>query len=181
MACLLRRSSVFPSRVLSRRGISSRLNGITIEHTSMGNIQDPAVLLIAGAAASMNQWMPFDQQLADAGFRVIKFDNRDVGKLIRSFNERCNLRTRQLNPFKVSVMYAAFAPIARHFYLSYPMIRKEEPFETRYSNISSAIGKLTRTTMKKAQRRNFMDSIMVRNDSRIFDHLTNGSLSSSLL
>lgn len=52
---------------------------ICTEH--FGNPQDPAILLIAGATVSMLYWdVDFCSQLADKGFFVIRYDNRDVGK-----------------------------------------------------------------------------------------------------
>lgn len=48
---------------------------------SFGNPQDTCILLIAGATVSMLFWDEvFCQQLADNGFFVIRYDNRDVGK-----------------------------------------------------------------------------------------------------
>jgi len=58
---------------------SSVCNGINIEHCSIGNPENPPVLLIMGLGGSMADWNPFDKKLADYGFHVIKFDNRDVG------------------------------------------------------------------------------------------------------
>ena len=55
-------------------------NGIDIEYDEFGNPSDPALLLIMGFTAQMIAWdEAFCRQLADRGFRVIRFDNRDVG------------------------------------------------------------------------------------------------------
>lgn len=57
----------------------ARLNGVTIEHHSV-NCQSPdAVLLIMGHSRTMKGWRLAAAALADAGFRVITFDNRDIG------------------------------------------------------------------------------------------------------
>ena len=46
-----------------------------------GNKNNPAILLSAGATVSMLFWdEKFCLQLADKGFYVIRYDNRDVGK-----------------------------------------------------------------------------------------------------
>lgn len=48
---------------------------------SFGNKTNPAILLVAGATVSMLYWdAEFCQKLADNGFFVIRYDNRDVGK-----------------------------------------------------------------------------------------------------
>lgn len=45
-----------------------------------GNPDDPAVLLIMGLGAQMVFWRPeFCEQIAAHGYRVIRFDNRDIG------------------------------------------------------------------------------------------------------
>lgn len=57
-----------------------RANGIELEYDTLGNPADPAILLIMGFAFQMTRWPPaFRQHLADAGFYVIWFDNRDIG------------------------------------------------------------------------------------------------------
>jgi pimeloyl-ACP methyl ester carboxylesterase len=59
----------------------AQANGITIEYESFGRAGDPAVLLIMGFSAQMTMWpVAFCQGLAGRGFRVIRFDNRDIGK-----------------------------------------------------------------------------------------------------
>ncbi|WGM37446.1 alpha/beta hydrolase [Caulobacter sp. NIBR1757] len=53
-------------------------NGITIEYDERGS-GDP-LLLIMGLGAQMTRWPEgFCDQLAARGFRVIRFDNRDIG------------------------------------------------------------------------------------------------------
>lgn len=55
-------------------------NGITIAYESFGKKTDEAIILIQGTGAPMTDWpSEFCQSLADNGFRVIRFDNRDIG------------------------------------------------------------------------------------------------------
>jgi pimeloyl-ACP methyl ester carboxylesterase len=56
-------------------------NGIAIEYESFGRESDPAILMIMGFAAQLTMWpVAFCKGLAERGFRVIRFDNRDIGK-----------------------------------------------------------------------------------------------------
>lgn len=56
-------------------------NEVALCTQSFGSKTDPAILLIMGATASMVWWdEEFCKQLADNGFFVIRYDNRDVGK-----------------------------------------------------------------------------------------------------
>jgi pimeloyl-ACP methyl ester carboxylesterase len=56
-------------------------NGINLCWDSFGEPVHPAVILIMGMGAQMIGWDDeFCAQLASRGFRVIRFDNRDVGK-----------------------------------------------------------------------------------------------------
>jgi pimeloyl-ACP methyl ester carboxylesterase len=56
-------------------------NNITLCWDSFGKPADPAVILIAGMGSQMIAWDDeFCVRLAVRGFRVIRFDNRDVGK-----------------------------------------------------------------------------------------------------
>jgi pimeloyl-ACP methyl ester carboxylesterase len=58
-----------------------KTNNIELCTESFGNKDNPAILLIAGATVSMLYWdEEFCQRLADKGFYVIRYDNRDVGK-----------------------------------------------------------------------------------------------------
>lgn len=57
-------------------------NGIAIEVEDTGPRDDgrPAVLLVMGLGMQLTAWPDrFVQTLAEAGFRVIRFDNRDIG------------------------------------------------------------------------------------------------------
>ena len=63
-----------------------RANGIDIEVEDTGagvnssGQERPAVVLIMGLAMQLVAWpAPFVQALVDAGYRVIRFDNRDIG------------------------------------------------------------------------------------------------------
>lgn len=55
-------------------------NGIEIFYDEHGDPGDPAILLIMGLSAQMTSWDDgFVAELASRGFRVIRFDNRDIG------------------------------------------------------------------------------------------------------
>ncbi|WP_257669769.1 macrolide hydrolase EstT [Parapedobacter tibetensis] len=56
-------------------------NDIELYTESFGNENNHPILLVAGATVSMLYWdAEFCQKLADKGFFVIRYDNRDVGK-----------------------------------------------------------------------------------------------------
>jgi pimeloyl-ACP methyl ester carboxylesterase len=55
-------------------------NGLEIEYETFGSEEDPPVLLVMGFSQQLIAWdVGFCTQLAARGFRVIRFDNRDVG------------------------------------------------------------------------------------------------------
>ena len=55
-------------------------SGVRICYETIGNPNDPPLLLIQGLGAQMVGWHPkFRAQLADNGFFVIRHDNRDIG------------------------------------------------------------------------------------------------------
>ena len=55
-------------------------NNITIELEDHGEKDDPAILLIMGYSAQLVYWPPaFIAALVARGYRVVSFDNRDVG------------------------------------------------------------------------------------------------------
>ena len=60
-------------------------NGISLEYTETGPKDGPAMILIRGLGTQSVHWpQEFVQGLADLGYRVICFDNRDVG-----LSQRC--------------------------------------------------------------------------------------------
>ncbi len=53
---------------------------IELEYETIGASDDPAILLVMGLGAQLIHWHEdFCQRLADGGFRIIRFDNRDAG------------------------------------------------------------------------------------------------------
>lgn len=55
-------------------------NGIELEYETFGRRGDPPLLLVMGLGAQMISWdEEFCDALAERGFSVIRFDNRDVG------------------------------------------------------------------------------------------------------
>ena len=55
-------------------------NGIEIHYEETGNPADPAMLLIMGFGAQLTLWPDeLVERLASHGFRVIRYDNRDIG------------------------------------------------------------------------------------------------------
>ena len=56
-------------------------SGIDICHETFGSADDPAVLLVMGLGGPMGWWSPqFCELLAERGFFVIRYDNRDTGR-----------------------------------------------------------------------------------------------------
>jgi pimeloyl-ACP methyl ester carboxylesterase len=55
-------------------------NGVSLTYDTFGDPDRPPLLLIQGLGAHMLGWRAdFCRQLADEGFHVLRFDNRDVG------------------------------------------------------------------------------------------------------
>ncbi len=55
-------------------------NGIPLEYASYGPDKGETILLIMGLGAQMTRWpLPLIQMFVDKGYRVVTFDNRDVG------------------------------------------------------------------------------------------------------
>ncbi|HUO91437.1 MAG TPA: alpha/beta hydrolase [Rhizomicrobium sp.] len=60
--------------------VQIKANGIRLEYDERGPKDGAPILLIMGFGAQMTNWPEeFPRALADAGLRVIRFDNRDVG------------------------------------------------------------------------------------------------------
>ena len=62
-----------------RRGVAEA-NGLELAYEDMGDVLHPPVLLIMGLSAQLSLWpLGFCEQLVKQGYRVIRFDNRDIG------------------------------------------------------------------------------------------------------
>lgn len=58
----------------------TKVNGITINYEDRGPADGKPLLLVCGYTSTMMSWpIPLLEGLKQAGFRVIRFDNRDVG------------------------------------------------------------------------------------------------------
>src|SRR5687767_12814703 len=59
-------------------------DGLTLCYETFGEPSDPALLLVMGLGTQMIAWQEdFCAQLAERGFFVIRYDNRDVGRSTR--------------------------------------------------------------------------------------------------
>ena len=69
------------SVTMSDELFASLPSGIDICHQTFGDPADPAILLIMGLGGPMGWWSaPFCEQLAERGFFVVRYDNRDTGR-----------------------------------------------------------------------------------------------------
>src|SRR5687767_8848334 len=54
--------------------------GLDLEYEEMGDPSGPVMLLVMGLGMQLVAWPDaFCRMLADKGFRVVRFDNRDIG------------------------------------------------------------------------------------------------------
>jgi pimeloyl-ACP methyl ester carboxylesterase len=68
---------------------SATVRGIELDYESFGDVGAPAILLIMGLGMPGIAWPdPFVDGLVAAGFRVIRFDNRDCGHSSKAAGER---------------------------------------------------------------------------------------------
>ena len=62
---------------------------IELYYEDLGDISNPPVLLIMGLGAQLVLWHnEFCQKLIDLGYRVIRYDNRDVGLSSKLHDQR---------------------------------------------------------------------------------------------
>ena len=55
-------------------------NGLRIAYETFGNPTDPTILLVAGLYNQLVRWpVELCELLVTQGFRVVRFDNRDIG------------------------------------------------------------------------------------------------------
>ena len=77
-------------------------NGIQLHVEIGGNPDHPSILLIMGLGAQMLFWPDFFcKSLIDQGFRVIRFDNRDIG-----LSSKIRNKGPRLNTFKLMGRFA---------------------------------------------------------------------------
>jgi len=85
-------------------------NGLTLEYEVAGAPDDPTLLLIMGLGAQLVRWNPIlVGKLVDAGLRVIRFDNRDVG-----LSEKCEAAGLPDMPAIVAALTAGATPLAAY-------------------------------------------------------------------
>jgi len=66
---------------LDAREKFAKANGLTICHQTFGAPSDPPIVLVMGLGAQMILWEDgLCQSLAERGYFVVRFDNRDVGR-----------------------------------------------------------------------------------------------------
>jgi pimeloyl-ACP methyl ester carboxylesterase len=81
------------------------VNGLQIEAESFGEDSRPAVLLVMGLGMQLLAWPDaLCQRLADAGYRVIRFDNRDIGLSTKLDDARISIP-------RAALRYALHLPI----------------------------------------------------------------------
>jgi len=81
--------------------------GVELCIDEYGDSDDPTILLIAGAASSMDLWEPeLCQQLADAGRHVIRYDHRDTGRSTTSPPGQPSYRSEDLFRDPVRLLHA---------------------------------------------------------------------------
>ncbi|KDF00745.1 hydrolase [Mycolicibacterium aromaticivorans JS19b1 = JCM 16368] len=72
-----------------RTGTATVAEEIELYYEDLGNPGDPAVLLIMGLGAQLLLWRNgFCEKLVDQGYRVIRYDNRDVGLSTKLHGQR---------------------------------------------------------------------------------------------
>lgn len=87
-------------------------NGIELCHDTFGDRAAPPLLLIMGLAAQMIAWdEAFCAMLAERGFRVIRFDNRDIGQSGKLHGGR------RLTPFELLKLRFFHIPVAAPYRL----------------------------------------------------------------
>jgi pimeloyl-ACP methyl ester carboxylesterase len=67
----------------------ARVGDVELAYETFGDPAAPAMLLVMGLATQMLGWRaPFCAQLAERGFHVIRYDNRDVGRSTKFSSHR---------------------------------------------------------------------------------------------
>jgi pimeloyl-ACP methyl ester carboxylesterase len=62
------------------RGTSTSVTGLNMAWESAGDGKSPTILLVGGLGCQLTMWHDeFCQPLLDLGYRLVRFDNRDIG------------------------------------------------------------------------------------------------------
>lgn len=70
-----------PAREAEPVAGSVQSNGVTLAYESRGEVDDPAIILVQGLGVSLTGWpQTLIDDLVRRGYRVVTFDNRDVGR-----------------------------------------------------------------------------------------------------
>jgi pimeloyl-ACP methyl ester carboxylesterase len=97
----------------------ARPEPVTLCYEEFGAATDPAVLLIMGWSAQMLFWpTAFCEQLAAQGFRVIRFDNRDIG-------ESTKFRGKKPRPIALSIARFVFGKPSAHATYTLPDLAQD--------------------------------------------------------
>jgi pimeloyl-ACP methyl ester carboxylesterase len=93
----------------------AKANNIVIEYEDMGPKDGPVLLLVMGLAAQMTFWPDaMLKSFTDAGFRVIRFDNRDIGLTSKLQGKRAPHPILQTAARVVGIRGLAPAPYSLH-------------------------------------------------------------------
>ena len=87
----------------------AEVNDISIWWEDFGDSSNPSILLIMGANANCMHWPPeFIEPLVDAGFHVIRYDNRDVGKTTWLNKEPLFSKVLKFLPLSIQIKFVDY-------------------------------------------------------------------------
>ena len=82
--------------------------GIEIAYESFGDPSDPTILLVMGLGMQMLGWDEgFCELLVDRGYRVVRYDNRDIGLSTKVGGGTPNVRRRRGRPHRLGALRPA--------------------------------------------------------------------------
>ncbi|WP_329561308.1 alpha/beta fold hydrolase [Kitasatospora sp. NBC_01266] len=90
-----------------------RAGGLMVEYQESGAPEQPVILLVAGLGSQLTSWRPeFCELLVAAGYRVIRFDNRDSGLTTALLPRATAYRIADLADDAVALLDALEVPAA---------------------------------------------------------------------
>ena len=85
----------------------ARIGDVELAYETFGDPADPALLLVMGLGTQMLGWRAgFCAELAERGFRVIRYDNRDVGRSTKFSSHRPPTAAQLIRRDKKAAAYA---------------------------------------------------------------------------